>query len=91
MKNRNLEHSDNWATPKEFYDKLDAEFHFDHDPCPINGTDGLDGEWGRSNFVNPPILTEVERGLCVKGGRASKKRQHVRHAAAGINQHKTIP
>ena len=36
MKNRNLEHSDNWATPKEFYDKLDAEFDFDFDPCPLN-------------------------------------------------------
>ena len=29
MKNRNLNHSDNWATPKEFYDKLNAEFEFD--------------------------------------------------------------
>lgn len=35
MKNRNLNHSDNWATPKEFYDKLNAEFAFDFDPCPL--------------------------------------------------------
>lgn len=32
MKNRNLDHSDNWATPKEFYEELNAEFNFDFDP-----------------------------------------------------------
>lgn len=40
MKNRNIEHSDNWATPKEFYDALNAEFNFDYDPCPLNGRGG---------------------------------------------------
>ena len=29
MKNRNLDHSNNWATPKDFYDKLDQEFNFE--------------------------------------------------------------
>ena len=29
MKNRNLEHSDNWATPEEFYNKLNNEFNFE--------------------------------------------------------------
>jgi hypothetical protein len=52
MKNRNLESSDNWATPKEFYQKLDDEFHFDFDPCPLNtgeipdDKNGLLIEWG---------------------------------------------
>ncbi len=36
MKNRNLKHSDNWGTPKEFYNKLNEEFNFDFDPCPLN-------------------------------------------------------
>lgn len=36
MKNRNLVHSDNWETPKEFYNKLNSEFNFDFDPCPLN-------------------------------------------------------
>ncbi len=56
MKNRDggVE-NDHWATPKWLYDKLDAEFHFDFDPCPLNATfDGLACEWGGSNFVNPP-------------------------------------
>ena len=53
MKNRNLKHSDNWATPKEFYDKLNVEFLFDFDPCPLNtnditpDNDGLLIEWGK--------------------------------------------
>lgn len=44
-----------WTTPKDVYNALDAEFHFDFDPC-HNGQlwDGLSVEWGKSNFVNPP-------------------------------------
>ena len=42
MKNRLVQH-DNWATPKEVYDKLDAEFHFEFDPCPLfYKVDGLE-------------------------------------------------
>ena len=44
-----------WKTPKAVYQILDAEFSFDHDPCPPNYTvDGLTSEWGKSNYVNPP-------------------------------------
>lgn len=44
-----------WQTPKAIYDGLDKEFNFDFDPCPINPQfDGLEIEWGKSNFVNPP-------------------------------------
>jgi hypothetical protein len=46
---------DHWQTPQWLYDQLDAEFHFDFDPCPIHATfDGLAVPWGRSNFINPP-------------------------------------
>ncbi len=46
---------DHWATPKAFYEKLDAEFRFDFDPCPLKADfDGLAIAWGKSNFVNPP-------------------------------------
>jgi len=56
MKGRDgIEASDNWKTPEWLYRKLDAEFHFDFDPCPLNANfDGLLIEWGKSNFVNPP-------------------------------------
>lgn len=52
MKNRNGENSDNWATPPEFYNKLNSEFNFDFDPCPLNtgeitpDKDGLIISWG---------------------------------------------
>jgi site-specific DNA-methyltransferase (adenine-specific) len=50
--------SDKWITPKAFYDTLNNEFNFNHDPCPIDwkegDIDGLTTEWGISTFVNPP-------------------------------------
>ena len=48
---------DNWATPKELYNVLDAEFHFTDDPCPLDpniSVDGLMREWGTVCFMNPP-------------------------------------
>jgi DNA N-6-adenine-methyltransferase (Dam) len=56
MKNRdNLENSNDWATPPDFYEKLNNEFHFDFDPCPLHSEfDGLKIEWGKCNYVNPP-------------------------------------
>jgi len=47
--------NDHWATPKWLYDELNKEFNFDYDPCPLYATfDGLETEWGRSNYINPP-------------------------------------
>lgn len=51
-----------WKTPKAVYQILDAEFSFDHDPCPPNFTvDGLTSEWGKSNYVNPPYGKELPK------------------------------
>ena len=46
-----------WLTPPDIYEKLDAEFHFDFDPCPHPRPlwDGLEVEWGQSNYINPPF------------------------------------
>ena len=69
MKNRNLEHKDNWATPKEFYDKLNAEFNFDSDPCPLNegeitpDKDGLLIDWGERNYINPPYSRKLKEAF----------------------------
>ena len=76
MKNRNLNHSDNWATPKEFHDKLNEEFQFDFDPCPLNhdmSWDGLEAEWGKSNYVNPPYSRELKEAFVKKAVLESKK------------------
>lgn len=52
--------TDVWSTPPDFYRKLDEEFHFDFDPCPLNPTfDGLEVEWGGINYMNPPYGHEI--------------------------------
>lgn len=63
-------HNDNVPTPRSIYNDLNKEFDFDFDPCPlkhdITQWDGLQVEWGRKNFVNPPfsnIPTWVKKAL----------------------------
>lgn len=58
--------SDEWETPQELYDELDAEFHFDLDPCATQDNakcetfytlqeNGLKHSWGGYRvFCNPP-------------------------------------
>ena len=60
-----------WSTPQELYDELDAEFSFTLDPCatPENAKckkfytkedDGLTKRWaGERVFMNPPYGREV--------------------------------
>lgn len=72
MKDRNLNHSDSWATPKTLYDELDSEFSFDFDPCPLNAgeitpdKDGLLIEWGDRNFINPPYSRKLKEAFVVR-------------------------
>ncbi len=79
MKNRNLQVDDNWATPKEFYNKLNEEFNFDFDPCPYNEspitpeTDGLLMEWGERNFINPPYSRKTKELFVLKAIDEGKK------------------
>ena len=56
-----------WQTPPDIYAALNTEFHFDFDPCPANPKfNGLEIEWGKSNFVNPPFGRE--QPLWIKKG-----------------------
>jgi site-specific DNA-methyltransferase (adenine-specific) len=55
---------DTWKTPKALFQALDAEFNFDFDPCPPNPQfDGLEVNWGKSNFVNPPYGNVISKWL----------------------------
>ncbi len=58
--------SPHWATPEGVYRELDAEFHFDDDPCPLHAeVDGLTRRWGNRTYCNPPygkaINTWIEK------------------------------
>ena len=62
-----------WQTPKATYEELNKEFKFDFDSCPHNPTfDGLNIEWGTSNFVNPPYGREIPK-WCKKAYEQSQK------------------
>ena len=53
-----------WSTPKDLYEKLDEEFHFNYDPCPLHSVeDLLDTEWGTSTFMNPPYGREITKWI----------------------------
>lgn len=79
MKNRAIKHSNNWATPKHFYEKLNDEFCFDFDPCPLNTGEispeknGLLINWGKRNFVNPPYSRALKEAFVLKALEESKK------------------
>ena len=63
--------TDNWATPQDFFDKLNEEFHFTLDPCAneenhkcdlfyTTEQDGLTKDWGgHVVFCNPPYGKEI--------------------------------
>ena len=76
MKNRNLTHSDDWATPKDLYNKLNIEFNFDFDPCPFQHNmewDGLNIDWKKNNFINPPYSKKLKDAFVKKAIEESKK------------------
>mgnify|MGYP003151943693 FL=1 len=77
MKNRNLNHKDDWKTPDDLYMQLNEEFNFDFDPCPymhsLEKWDGLEISWGQRNFVNPPYSRKLKDAFVKKAIYESKK------------------
>lgn len=74
MKNRNLKNSDHWKTPDDLYDKLNDEFNFDFDPCPLHAEfDGLICEWGDRNFINPPYSQKLKEAFIKKASEEADK------------------
>lgn len=76
--------SNEWATPQEFYDELDKEFHFTLDPCSTEENhkcekfftqkeNGLVQNWGGERvFCNPPYGSEIKKWV-EKGYREGTK------------------
>lgn len=76
--------TDQWATPQDFYDKLNEEFHFTLDPCAddfnhkcekyyTEKDNGLLKDWGGEIvFCNPPYGREIGK-WCKKCYEESKK------------------
>jgi len=64
--------TDEWATPQDFFDELDAEFDFTLDVCASNSNakcscyftrtdDGLSQPWGAERcWMNPPYGREIK-------------------------------
>lgn len=53
-----------WVTPPDMMIRLNDEFNFDYDPCPHprpEEYDGLEAEWGKRNWVNPPFTGGVSK------------------------------
>ena len=73
--------SDEWSTPQELFDELNAEFHFDLDPCATQDNakcetfytlqeNGLEHSWGGCRvFCNPPY-SEISKWVekCYREG-----------------------
>jgi len=69
MKNRNIAHKDDWATPNSLYAELDKEFSFEFDPCPYQHKmdwNGLEIAWKKSNYINPPYSRELKEAFVRK-------------------------
>ena len=78
--------TDNWATPQDFYDKLDSELHFTLDPCADKNNhkckkyytkedDGLLQDWGGETvFCNPPYGRQISKWVekCFNESRKDK-------------------
>lgn len=66
--------SDEWTTPRDLFDELDAEFHFDLDAASTDGNalcdrhytaedDGLSQEWDGTVWCNPPYGRQIGKWL----------------------------
>ena len=66
--------TDMWETPQDFFDQLDAEFHFDLDACAVAENakcaryftpemDSLKQEWTGTVWCNPPYGRQIGKWI----------------------------
>ena len=79
--------TDNWATPQDFFDKLNEEFHFTLDPCAneknhkcdlfyTKEQDGLTKDWGGARCFLQSSVWKRDCGLGSLLLRAVTETQH---------------
>ncbi len=84
--------SDEWATPQEFFDKLNEEFHFTLDPCALSTNakcdkfftpveDGLIQDWGGGDGVLQSSLWSGNKSL---GAQVYGRVAETEHHSCGI-------
>jgi len=77
MKNRNLDHKDDWATDPNYLKTVTARIGEYFDPCPwhhdLQLWDGLEIEWQDVNFINPPYSEPLKTQFVKKAIAESKK------------------
>lgn len=90
--------TDEWATPQELFDKLDATFHFTLDPCATEENhkcekyftreqDGLKQDWGGGDYLVQSALREDNQRLGQEMRTTSRNR---RHANPGPYRHEMV-
>lgn len=91
-----------WATPQELFDELDAEFHFTLDPCATPETakcakfytekdNGLVQDWtGETVFCNPPYSDQQQTEWVRKCYEHGLRGGGSSHADSGSNRYETL-
>lgn len=94
--------TDQWATPEDFFEELDKEFHFDLDPCAdetnhkcehyfTKEQNGLKQDWGGASRLLQSTIRQSDHRLGGKVLQGRNERQHNRcYAYTSKNRH-TIP
>lgn len=91
--------TDMWATPQDFFDALDAEFHFTLDVCAVKENakcadyytpeqDGLTQSWTGRVWCNPPYGRNV--GQWVKKAHDTASGGGCRHAATRPHRYAVV-
>ena len=71
MKDRNIEHKDDWETPDYILEDVRSILGDNYfDPCPLGHDtkkwDGLKVDWERNNYCNPPYSRKLKEAFIKK-------------------------
>lgn len=95
--------TDQWATPEDFFEELDKEFHFDLDPCAdetnhkcehyfTKEQNGLKQDWGGASRLLQSTIRQSNHRLGGKVLQGRNERQHDRcYAYTSKNRHTILP